>query len=92
MVAIRLTDAAGHPLHPGAAVELDVMAPYSTLQAKERFEEESLTTSNIVNPGMTVGENGILKVQLEPTLKSGRALLIIKTKNGEREVRAWLKP
>ena len=96
-IAIRLTDKSGRPVNRGAYVNLEVEAPYRAVSSKKRFEERPLTETYAAQVRAVVGENGIAKVVLEPTMRTGAVKLHVKlTKSAlgssEKTIEAWLSP
>ncbi|MDJ0919748.1 MAG: hypothetical protein QNI84_01360 [Henriciella sp.] len=93
VIAVRLEDAAGHPVHQGRIVEVQVAAPYRLAQAAEREFEQPVATAFSAVSGSRVGAGGIALVELEPTLQAGRVQLQVKLHDGSlEEVDVWLKP
>ncbi|MEM9937583.1 MAG: hypothetical protein AAF768_01935 [Pseudomonadota bacterium] len=93
VVAIRLEDAAGNPVHQGRIVEVQVAEPYRLAQAAEREFEQPVSTAYSAVSGSRVGQGGVALVELEPTLQAGRVQLLVKLHDGSlEEVDVWLKP
>lgn len=93
VVAVRLTDAAGRPVHAGRQVQVDLAAPYR-LQSTEDFEGQAPITAALSNTArVEVGPNGIAYIAFAPTLETGRARLLINMDNGpQREIEVFLRP
>lgn len=91
-IAIRLEDGAGHAVHEGRIVEISIAAPYRLAQdADEEFESPVDAGFSAVS-GSRVGADGIARVQLEPTLESGRVRLQVKLADGTMEdLDIWLE-
>ncbi len=93
MIAVRLEDSDGHPVHAGRLVEIAVSDPYRLAQAAEREFEAPVSAAFSAVTGTRVGENGIAMVELEPTLQSGRVRLQVELQDGRIEdIDAWLQP
>jgi len=93
VIAVRLEDSAGHPVHQGRLVEITVADPYRLAQTAEREFETPVTAAFSNVSGTRVGENGIALVELEPTLQSGRVRLQIELQDGRfEELDIWLQP
>ncbi|MEZ5997337.1 MAG: hypothetical protein R3B98_01415 [Hyphomonas sp.] len=92
VVAIRLENAAGYPVHKGRVVKVEVDAPY-TLRTVEQFERENAVSALNVNTGVRAGEDGVALVELEPTMQTGRVRLRVFLDDGRiEEIEAWLAP
>ena len=93
VVAVRLTDSAGRPVHAGRVVDVDLAAPYR-LKSTEQFEGEAPVTaalSNVTN--IQAGPDGIARIELAPTLETGRARLLVKLDDGRQEnIEVFLRP
>ncbi len=93
VIAIRLADSDGNPVHKGRIVDISVADPYRLAQEAEQEREAPITAlfSNVT--GVRVGKDGVAFVELEPTLQSGRASVYIELQNGRTEmIDVWLKP
>ena len=92
-VAIRLTDAAGRPVHAGREVQITVGAPY-TLKNTNLLEETSPIAAEFSNlTAVTVGPDGVAMVELTPTLETGRVRVSVTLDNGQyEEIDAYLTP
>jgi uncharacterized repeat protein (TIGR01451 family) len=89
VIALRLTDTAGHTVRPGRYVDLSLNAPY-TVRRADQFEE---TADGTGRKRFATGADGTLLVELEPTTSSGEVELMIPLADGtQRSVSAWLKP
>lgn len=91
VIAVRLEDGAGHPVHEGRIVEISVAAPYRLAQEAEEEFEAPVDAGFSAVTGIRVGADGIARVELEPTLESGRARLEVKLADGSlEEIDIWL--
>lgn len=92
VLAIRLEDSGGRPIHKGRVVRVDVSEPH-TLRLRNQFESSSVLTALSNDTGVSAGPDGIARVELEPTLETGRVRVTINLDNGRvEEIDAYLKP
>lgn len=93
VLAVRLEDGDGHAVHAGRLVEVDVAAPY-TLQIEDDFELDApVGRAELEASGVAVGEDGILRVTLDPTLETGRVRIRVPLREGRFEdITAYLRP
>lgn len=93
VIAIRLEDEAGHPIHKGRLVNISVSEPYRLAQTAEQEFQAPVSAAYSSVTGTRVSENGIAFVELEPTLQTGRVRLQIETHDGRlEEVDIWVRP
>ncbi|MEM6412479.1 MAG: hypothetical protein AAF683_13185, partial [Pseudomonadota bacterium] len=92
-IALKVTDAAGRPLHRGRQIEVDVAAPYS-LRAAREFEDEDPISAQLANvAAASVGADGIARVELEPTLQTGLVRLQVRLADGTQyPINVYLEP
>jgi len=87
-VAIRLEDDAGRQIHPSRIVTVDVQAPYrlySESGERDLLVEGSEQLAPLsAREFVTVGQNGIARVKLEPTLQTGKVTVIVTLDNGRK--------
>ena len=96
-IAIRLTDAAGRTVRSGLIVEVEVASPYRAAGSADRLTDSALTEIYAAKAKVHVGENGIIKVALEPTMRTGAvgiSVTLSGTSSGikRKNVEAWLVP
>lgn len=92
IIAVRIEDAAGRPVHKGRTVRVDVSDPYF-LEIDTQFEAEAAISANTLNIGVTVGPDGVARIALQPTLKTGRARLTVHLDNGRtQDIDVYLTP
>lgn len=92
VIAVRLEDASGHPVHAGRILQVEVSEPYQLL-ADAQFESEAPIVALTTETGIAVGPDGIAEIQLQPTLQAGRVRLKVSLDNGRTEdVIAQLTP
>jgi len=97
VLALRLTDRAGRPVHHGLAGDFEVPAPYYPAVEADAQQARQLAGLERARPVWQVeGEDGVAYVELEPTTASGTVTLRFAFRDGEgvREQRleAWLDP
>jgi len=92
-ISVRLTDAAGRPVHAGRQVKVDLSSPYR-LQSTENFEGQDAVAAALSNTtSVEVGPDGIAQIVLAPTLETGRARLLVTLDNGpQEEIEVFLRP
>lgn len=97
VLALRLTDSNGRPVHHGLAGDFSVPAPYYPAVEADAQQARQLAGLERARPVWHVsGDDGIAYVELEPTTASGTVTLRFAFRDGElvREQRleAWLDP
>ena len=85
-IAIRMEDEAGRPVHAGRFARIEVEPPYRIYDETGDFELRE-RSENLLNPlsnvrDIAVGADGILRVQLEPTLRTGKVTINATTDSG----------
>ena len=91
-IAVRLEDADGHPVHEGRIVDISVAEPYRLAREAEEEFEAPVEAGFATVSGVPVGADGIARVDLEPTLASGRVRLHVKREDGSTEdIDVWLQ-
>lgn len=72
VLAVRLTDRAGHPIHAGVSGDVQLGAPYESAEALDAMQSRALTGLGRFAPRWTVkGDDGVALIELAPTLVSG---------------------
>lgn len=96
-IGIRLEDEAGRPVHFGREVEIDLESPYllytdnGEALIQERQDEQIAPLS--AQQRVVVGQNGIMRVRLEPTLQTGKVNLTVTLDNGRQiPISMYLEP
>lgn len=92
VVAVRFIDKDGKPARAGVIVEYSVNPPHVARQRAEDLQKNPLTASTSELLKSEVGENGIALIELQPTTRTGEAVIKLPLVNGVQEIRAWLKP
>ena len=93
VIAVRVENSAGRPVHAGRVLSIDIEGDYR-LKTDEQFENESAITARVSErQGTIVGPDGVALVELEPTLQTGRIRLSVNLDTGRtEEIDAYLKP
>jgi uncharacterized repeat protein (TIGR01451 family) len=97
VLALRLTDSNGRPVHHGLAGDFEVPAPYYPAVEADAQQARQLAGLERARPVWHVeGDDGIAYVELEPTTASGTVTLRFNFRDGEitreQRVEAWLDP
>jgi len=91
VIAIRIEDNAGRPVHAGRKLKVDIQDPYR-LETSDRLESvNELVAPNASRADASVGANGIAYIRLQPTLQTGRATVTV-TLDDDRTVQAPRRP
>lgn len=99
VLAIRMEDEAGRPVHAGRIAQVDIPAPYRLYNDDRLLGEAELVSSLSARANVTVGADGIAKIKLAPTLRTGKVTIRIKLHSGriveqymylEPEKRDWI--
>jgi len=96
-IAIRLEDQSGRPVHAGRIARINLEEPYRLLDAagdnRLREQTETLIAPLSNRREFTVGRDGILRVALEPTLKTGKVTVKVTLDTGrEIPIYMYLEP
>ena len=93
VVAIRMEDQSGRPVHSGRVTTINLEPPYRLLdhngdnRLREQTQELAAPLSN--RREFAVGADGVLRVELEPTLRTGKVTVIATLDTG-REVPIYM--
>ena len=97
VVAIRMEDQSGRPVHSGRVTTINLEPPYRLAdrngdnRLREQTQELAAPLSN--RREFTVGADGILRVELEPTLRTGKVTVIATLDTGrEIPIYMYLEP
>jgi fimbrial isopeptide formation D2 family protein len=72
VVAVRVLDRAGRPVHAGISGQFTLSAPYESAQAFDAMQSRILAGLDHATPTWTVkGDDGIALIELAPTMVSG---------------------
>ena len=92
VIAVLLTDKDGHPTREGITGEYSVDPPYLPKKRVDALHDTPLMASTSERLLYTVGEDGMAMIELEPTPRSGEAVIRFPLGPVSQELRAWLKP
>ena len=97
VVAIRMEDQSGRPVHSGRVTTINLEPPYRLLdqngdnRLREQTQELAAPLSN--RREFAVGADGILRVALEPTLRTGKVTVIATLDTGRQvPIYMYLEP
>ncbi|MCB2112270.1 MAG: hypothetical protein R3C42_04765 [Parvularculaceae bacterium] len=93
VIAIKVTDGAGRPVRAGHILDVEVSPPYraATREAIER--RAPLDAPLSANAGVPVGQGGVARIELEPTVETGVASVKIRFDDGSQKTfTTYVKP
>ncbi len=93
VLAVRLEDEAGRPVHAGRIARIDIAAPYNLFNTSRLEGEQEMISPNSARADIVAGPDGIARIKLEPTLQTGKVTIIVTLDNGRRlELFMYLEP
>ncbi len=93
VLAVRLEDNSGRPVHAGRIANIEIKAPYHLANRSRLEGSEELVSPLAARAGISVGAGGIARIKLEPTLQSGKVTLAVTLDSGrELELFMHLEP
>jgi uncharacterized repeat protein (TIGR01451 family) len=93
VIALRVFDASGQPARPGTLGGYSVDPPYRTAWEVATLRDNPLLVANRREPTFAVGDDGIVRLALEPTVQTGTVVVRLKfNERQSQEIRAWLTP
>lgn len=97
VLALRILDRNGRPVHDGISGELKLGAPYESAEALDLMQSRALSGQGRAAPRWTVkGDQGIALVELAPTMVSGKLHLDFTftddTQRRRQQLEAWVVP
>ncbi len=97
VIAVRLTDRDGHPVHHGLVGDFAVPAPYFPAVEADAQAARQLAGLERARPVWHVeGEDGIAYIELEPTTASGALSITLPFRDGQvartQRIDSWLEP
>jgi uncharacterized repeat protein (TIGR01451 family) len=97
VIAVRLTDRDGRPVHHGLVGDFAVPAPYFPAVEADAQAARQLSGLERARPVWRVeGEDGIAYIELEPTTASGGVTLSLPFRDGQvtrtQRIDTWLEP
>jgi uncharacterized repeat protein (TIGR01451 family) len=91
-VAVRLFDKDGRPAREGMQGEFTVDPPHLTLQRTKDLNQSPIIASTNDRVRYLIGEDGTAIFELQPTTRTGEAVLRIAMADGIHDLRVWLSP
>lgn len=97
VVAVRILDRSGRPVHAGISGPIALSAPYESAQALDAMQTRVLSGLDSAQPTWTVkGDDGIAYIELAPTMVSGGLDLTFQFTDREvkrqQVLEAWIVP
>jgi hypothetical protein len=97
VIAVRLLDRHGRPVHAGISGELVLSAPYRSASATAARQRQTLSGFGTAQATWLVeGDDGVALIELEPTLVSGSFSLDLAFSDGDatraQELTGWIVP
>ncbi len=88
IVAIRMEDQAGRAVHAGRITSIEVEPPYKLFDENDmndlREQTQDLITPLSAKRDFAIGNDGVVEVKLEPTLRTGKVTVIATLDNGRK--------
>ena len=84
VIVVRLTDEAGYPAREGMTGYFSVAPPHAAQMELEALQERPLSGLDREALRYAVGKNGITAIQLQPTSRSGEAVVKISLARGKK--------
>ena len=92
-IALRMIDASGKPARPGTLGAFRVEAPYRSWWEVESLDDNKLVAVGEREPTFSVDEDGLARLELEPTTQAGTAIVRLRfNERRTQEIRVWLEP
>jgi hypothetical protein len=93
ILAVRMEDNAGRPVHAGHEMTVSVAAPYRVASKRTVEDANELVAPLSAQGDIVVGADGIARIRLEPTLQTGRVNLLVNLDDGRQvPIEMYLKP
>ena len=97
VLAVRVLDRHGRPVHAGIGGDVSISAPYQAAEAANQSRSRALLGLGQAGPRWTVeGDNGIARIALAPTMVSGPLRLDFAFGEGlikrHQTIEAWIEP
>ncbi|MEG3151081.1 hypothetical protein U1769_14405 [Sphingomonas sp. ZT3P38] len=91
VIALRVLDRNGRPVHAGISGDISLNAPYESAEAVDAMQSRALSGLGRATPHWTVkGDDGIALVELAPTMVSGALQLDLTFIDGQQRRRQTL--
>ncbi len=97
VIAVRILDRKGRPVHAGISGEFMLGAPYESAEALDAMQSRALAGLGRDTPHWTInGDDGVAYIELAPTMVSGKLHLDFTFSDGDyrrqQELDAWVVP
>ncbi len=93
VIALRMFDAYGKPARRGTLAAFGVDAPYRSWWEVEALDDNKILSLGNREPIAEVGDDGIARIELEPTTQSGNVTLRLRFNDRQSDqLRVWLVP
>lgn len=97
IIALRILDRTGRPVHSGLTGDFQLSAPYESAEALQNRQSVSITGSGQQSPRWFVkGDDGIAYVELAPTMVSGKLRMDFQFTDGQQrrrqDIETWIAP
>jgi uncharacterized repeat protein (TIGR01451 family) len=93
VIALRMFDAYGEPARPGTQGAFRVEAPYRSWWEVDSLNDNKLVAIGTREPTFRVEEDGLARLELEPTTQAGTATIRLRfNERQQQEIRIWLEP
>jgi uncharacterized repeat protein (TIGR01451 family) len=93
VIALRMYDAYDKPARPGTLTAFSVDPPYRSQWEVDALHDNPLLAMGKRQPTLQVDDDGIARIELEPTTQAGNAALHMQFNERQiQDLRVWLKP
>ncbi len=93
VIAVKVTDGAGRAVRAGHVLDVEIAPPYRAA-TRAAIEQRALLDAPLsARAGVPIGQNGVARIELEPTVETGIAKIKIRLSDGsEKTFAAYVKP
>ena len=97
VIAVRILDRNGRPVHAGLSGEVAISAPYESADSIDMMQSRALSGLTRQSPHWTVkGDDGVALIELAPTMASGALQLQFNFTDNDQHhtqtLEGWVKP
>jgi uncharacterized repeat protein (TIGR01451 family) len=93
VIALKMVDASGKPARPGTLGAYRVEDPYRSWWEVASLDDNKLVATGTREPTFTVDDDGLARLELEPTTQAGTAVIRLRfNERQSQEIRVWLEP
>jgi uncharacterized repeat protein (TIGR01451 family) len=93
VIALQMFDAYGKPARRGTLASFRVEPPYRSWWEVEALNDNPILSNGPREPTVTVGDDGIALLELEPTTQTGNVSFRVRfNERRDEQLRAWLAP